>query len=280
MSMHIYILPNLLTTGNMFCGFYAIIHAIKGEWEKAAYAIVGAAVFDLLDGRVARMTNTTSQFGAEYDSLSDLVSFGMAPGILLYMWSLEPFNRVGWIVSFIYVACVALRLARFNVQASTIEKSHFQGLPSPMGAGIVASSVLAFQDLQWEPRRNYILLFMAILLAFVMVSSFPYRSFKDIDLKKRLPFKYLLVGVAVLIAVAANPELHLFILFSCYAILGAVYGVIRGGHKVLQNRNSHHLTEEDDLHEEILEEESGEELEFDIEDPNLPSPQGTSYEKN
>lgn len=253
-GMHIYILPNLLTTGNMFFGFYGIIHAIRGDFERAAYAIVAAAVFDLLDGRVARLTRSTSQFGAEYDSLSDMVSFGLAPGVILYLWALQPFSRLGWIASFVYVACVALRLARFNVQSTTVEKSHFQGLPSPMGAGIVASSVLAFQDLNLEAGRSYIILAMALLLAFVMVSNFPYRNFKDLDLKKRLPFRYLVAGVMVFIAVASRPEVMLFVLFIGYAILGAVFGLIRGTKPISIRGPNPQITQEDDLHEEILEE--------------------------
>ncbi len=230
----IYILPNLLTTGNMFFGFFAIIYAIRGEYLWASYAIVSAAVFDLLDGRVARMTRTTSDFGAQYDSLSDLVSFGMAPGLLLYLWALQPFGRIGWLASFVYVACGALRLARFNVQQATVEKAYFQGLPSPMAAGIVASSVLAFTDLKLEAGRNYILLGMTLLLAFVMVSNFRYRSFKDIDFKRKMPFHFLVLGVIILIVVAIRPEVMLFVLFLSYAVLGAIFGLLRLGRPVRQ----------------------------------------------
>lgn len=229
LSMHIYILPNLMTTGNLFCGYYAIISSIKGQFIYAAYAIVAAAVFDLLDGRLARLTHATSKFGAEYDSLCDLCSFGMAPGILLFQWALHPFERFGWLACFLYVTCGALRLARFNVQANVIEKSYFQGLPIPMAAGIVASSVLAFEDLQLEANGNLGLLIMTFLLAFVMVSTFRYRSFKDLDLKERHPFRYLVVGVALLTVVALRPEVNLFILFLTYAVLGALFGIFRWG---------------------------------------------------
>ncbi len=228
-SMHIYVLPNLFTTANMFFGFFSIIHSIKGNYIMAAYAVVAAAVFDLLDGRLARMTRSTSKFGAEYDSLSDLVSFGVAPGILLYLWSLQPFGRVGWVVSFLYVACGALRLARFNVQGDVIEKQYFQGLPIPMAAGIVASSVLAFRELEVDPYHSPYLLAMTVLLAIVMVSTFRYRSFKDIDLKHRLPFHYLVVGILLFVTVAYNPEVMLFVLFMTYATLGALFGVLRLG---------------------------------------------------
>lgn len=232
LAMYIYVLPNLMTTGNLFCGFFAVIQAMKGQFLFAAYAIVAAAIFDQLDGRVARMTRSTSKFGAEYDSLCDLVSFGMAPAILLFQWALQPFGRLGWVVCFLYTACGALRLARFNVQQNVVEKAYFQGLPIPMAAGIVASSVLAFTDLELDPSGNYGLLAMAVLLAFVMVSTFRYRSFKDLDFRERLPFHYLILGVALLVVVALHPEVMLFVLFMTYATLGAVFGVFRLGQKV------------------------------------------------
>lgn len=250
LAMYIYVLPNLVTTGNLFFGFFAVIHAMKMEFTISAYAIVAAAVFDLLDGRLARLTRSTSKFGAEYDSLCDLVSFGMAPAILLYQWALSPFNRLGWIACFLFVACGALRLARFNVQATRIEKNYFQGLPIPMAAGIVASSVLAFQDMEWESLGSIWLLLMTILLAFVMVSNFRYRSFKDLDLKERLPFRYLILGVAILVVVALRPEVMLFVLFMGYAFLGAVFGVFKLGKNVRRLRPNVYApaqVEEDDL---------------------------------
>ena len=228
-GMHIYVLPNLLTTVNMFFGFFAIIYSINGNFTWAAYAIVVGAVFDQLDGRVARATNSTSRFGAEYDSLSDLISFGLAPGLMLFLWSLEPFGRLGWLASFFYVACGALRLARFNVQAASLEKAYFQGLPIPMAAGIVASSVLAFEDLELDATRSWALLAMTILLGFTMVSNFRYRSFKDFDFRHRRPFEYLVFGVFLFAMVAIRPETSLFVLFMTYATLGAVFGIWRLG---------------------------------------------------
>lgn len=264
LAIYIYVLPNLMTTGNLFCGFFASIMSIRGQFLYAAYAIVVAAVFDQLDGRLARLTRSTSKFGAEYDSLCDLVSFGMAPGLLLYLWALQPFGRLGWVACFLFVACGALRLARFNVQANVVEKNYFQGLPIPMAAGIVASSVLAFQDLELEAMGNVWLLMMAILLAFVMVSTFRYRSFKDLDLKERLPFRYLVLGVGVLVVVALRPEVMLFALFMTYATLGAVFGIFRLGKNVKRIRPSvylpakqhdeHDLVEEVDETPEIVEE--------------------------
>lgn len=229
LHVNIYILPNLLTIVNMFFGFYAIIYSILGEYQQASYAIVAAAVFDLLDGRVARMTRSTSEFGAELDSLSDLVSFCVAPSILLYLWALQPFGRIGWLVSFFFVACGALRLARFNVQKSVINKAYFQGLPTPMAAGIVASSVMAFNDLQWEGSGSPFLLGITILLGVVMVSTFPYRSFKDLDLKQRLPFRYLVFGVSLVAVIAIRPEVMLFVTFLTYATLGAAFGIFKIG---------------------------------------------------
>lgn len=253
MGIHIYVLPNLLTTANMFFGFFAIVYAIKGEFIISAFAIVAAAVFDLLDGRVARITHTTSQFGAEYDSLSDLVSFGIAPGLLLFLWSLQPFGRVGWLASFFYVACGALRLARFNVQKDIVEKAYFQGLPIPMAAGIVASSVLAFTDLDLEASKSWLILSMTFLLGFVMVSNFRYRSFKDIDLKERLPFTYLVAGVFIFAMLAIRPQVTLFFFFLTYAVLGAVFGILRIGKKPKRSRYATASEDDlgDDLHEAV-----------------------------
>lgn len=232
LTMSIYILPNLMTTGNLFCGYFAILKAIQGDFITAAYAIVAASIFDLLDGRLARLTRSTSKFGAEYDSLSDLVSFGVAPSLLLFSWALSPFGRLGFVVCFLFATCGALRLARFNVQAGIVEKNYFQGLPIPMAAGIVASSVLAFEDLGLQALGHIGLLVMTILLAFVMVSNFRYRSFKDLDLKERLPFRYLILGLSLLVVIALRPEVMLFILFLTYATLGAVFGVFKLGKHV------------------------------------------------
>lgn len=251
LSMHIYILPNLMTTANLGFGFAATLLAIEQKIIMAAYAIVAASVFDLLDGRLARLTRSTSKFGAEYDSLSDLISFGMAPAILLHQWALAPFGRLGWVASFLFVACGALRLARFNVQHTVIEKAYFQGLPIPMAAGIVASSVLAFKELDLSAYGNPLLLGMTFLLAIVMVSTFRYRSFKDLDFKQRLPFSYLVAGVVVLAWVAFNPEVNLFLLFLAYATLGAVFGVLRfGKNRIRPNVYAPAAAEEADLMEE------------------------------
>lgn len=258
LGMYVYILPNLMTTGNLFCGFYSIVQSINGNFKAAAIAIVVAAVFDQLDGRLARLTRATSKFGAEYDSLCDLGSFGFAPALLMFMWCLEGFGRLGWMACFLFVACGALRLARFNVQVNIVEKNYFQGLPIPMAAGIVASAYLAFEDMGWHPDawRANLLLFMVMLLGIVMVSTFRYRSFKDLDLKERMPFKYLILGVIALFIVALRPEVMLFVVFFGYAILGAVFGVLRLGKRRKQIKASVYapeLTNENDLQEETEE---------------------------
>lgn len=233
-GIHIYILPNLLTTGNLFFGFYSIVHSLKGQYLLAAYAIVAAAVFDVLDGRVARLTHATSKFGVEYDSMSDLISFGMAPSLLLYKWSLEPFGRIGWLACFLFLACGAMRLARFNVQVGKVEKKYFQGLPIPMAAGIVATSVMAANDLGLDATKNIFILAMTFLLGITMVSNFRYHSFKELDLKERKPFFMLIVALCVIVWVASKPEVNLFILFISYTLLGALFGIFGPARRKVQ----------------------------------------------
>ena len=230
-STSIYILPNVITTMSIFFGFFAIIRAISSDYMMAAYAIIVAAIFDLLDGRVARITRSTSTFGSHYDSLCDLISFGMAPSLLLYFWSLQPYGRIGWLVSFFYLACGALRLARFNAQAQHQTDEYFSGLPLPMAAGIVASGVLAFNDLNWIAYNSPYILILTVLLGFSMVGGFPYRSFKDFDLRKKLPFRYLVLSIFIVAVVAINPDVMLFILFLSYAALGFIFGIINWSRK-------------------------------------------------
>lgn len=255
LGMYIYILPNLMTIANLFCGFISVIFSIQAEFKKAAIAVVIAAVFDQLDGRLARLTHATSKFGAELDSLCDLVSFGFAPAMLMYLWALEPFDRIGMMACFLFVACGALRLARFNVQVDVVEKNYFQGLPIPMAAGILTSSYLAFDELGWAPTewKGKLLFAMVVVMAFVMVSNFRYRSFKDFDLKQRLAFKYLVAGLVILVTVALYPEIMLFVLFLTYGTLGAVFGVMQLGMKrklMKANAYAPENTKEDDLQEE------------------------------
>ena len=175
----IYILPNLLTTASLFSGFYAIIAAINGRFEAAALAILISLVLDGLDGRVARMTQSASGFGLQYDSLADLVAFGVAPGILVYLWALQPFGRFGWVAAFLFVVCGALRLARFNVQIGSIDPRYFNGLPIPAAATMVATAILFYYHLgEWAPSRHIYILAMIYILSFLMVSNIKFYSFK------------------------------------------------------------------------------------------------------
>jgi CDP-diacylglycerol--serine O-phosphatidyltransferase len=259
-GMYIYILPNLMTIANLFCGFISVVFSIQQQFKYAAIAVVVAAVFDQLDGRLARLTHATSKFGAELDSLCDLVSFGVAPALLMYMWALQPYGRLGIMASFLFIACGALRLARFNVQVDVVEKNYFQGLPIPMAAGIVTSSFLAFDDLGWTPDawRGQMLFAMVVLMAFVMVSNFRYRSFKDLDFKERKAFKYLVAGLVVLVVVAIYPERMLFVLFLTYGTLGAVFGILQLGKKRKLMRANAYAPLPDVIKEQDLQEEQEE----------------------
>lgn len=212
MRRGIAILPNLLTTANLFCGFLSITKTLAGDFVAASWIVVIAGFFDFADGRVARMTKTQSDFGVEYDSLSDLTTFCMAPAILAYQWSLHSYNRLGLAVSFLFFVCGALRLARFNVQSSSVEKEGFQGLPTPAGAGMIVSFVIFSTRVWGEAVRPAFFIGLMVFLAILMVSNVKYRSFKKLD--RRHSF-VLLLGVVVTIAVIlAEPEINLF-LFGC-----------------------------------------------------------------
>ena len=217
----IYILPNLFTTGSMFAGFYSMVASLNGNFEVAALWIFASAVFDGLDGKVARLTGTTSKFGVEYDSLADLVSFGVTPGLMMYAWALKPFGRLGWLAAFLFVVCGALRLARFNVQVNTVESKRFVGLPIPAAASMVAATVLLFYHFGWPSSYKRLAIIVLIyLLAFLMVSSFRYYSFKDPALIKRQPFGFLLLAVVLLIVVAAEPAVMTFVIMFGYVVSG------------------------------------------------------------
>lgn len=227
----VFILPNLLTTGNLFFGFYSIIASINGNFKVACSSIIIATVFDLLDGRVAKLTKTDSIFGAQYDALCDLVSFGVAPSLLMYFWALQPFGKFGWVASFLYVSCTALRLARFNISqfsANIIKtSSHFQGLPSTMAAGVISSGVLFFIYHNIETYRQIGLLLLTFLLAFLMVSNFKYRNFKDIFIKKR-HFSILVIVVLCFILLIMHTELTLFTFFTLYMLFGWLFNSKEG----------------------------------------------------
>lgn len=220
----IYLIPNFVTTANMFCGFYSIIAAIQHDFSTSAWAILAAAVFDMLDGRIARLARATSQFGVEYDSLSDLVSFGMAPAVLLYLWALESFGRLGWAAAFLFMACGALRLARFNITSAVQSKAYFQGLPIPTAAGIVSTFVIFCHALGWTEMR-FSMLILAFVLATLMVSTIPFPSFKELNWRSRATFGYLLVGVLAMILIAAKPEITLFLLLSGYVVVSLAWNL-------------------------------------------------------
>jgi CDP-diacylglycerol--serine O-phosphatidyltransferase len=218
----VYILPNLITTAGLFCGFYSIIASLRGDFFVAAIAIMAANVFDVLDGRVARVTNTTSRFGIEYDSLCDLVAFGVAPGILVYTWALAPWGTFGWLAASLYLTCGALRLARFNVQLDNVEKRHFIGLPIPAAAEVVASTVVLYYFFGGDGAtyRHLIVLIMVYALAGLMVSNVRYFSFKEIDIHRRQPFWVLLLVIIALKLFIAEPQICLFASFILYAASG------------------------------------------------------------
>ncbi len=223
----VYLLPNLFTTANLFAGFYAVVCAINGNFYAASASIFVAMVLDGLDGRVARMTNTQSAFGAEYDSMSDMVAFGVAPALLSYQWALKELGNVGLTVAFIYAACAALRLARFNTQIGVVDKKWFVGLASPAAAGVVAGMVWALSehDVYGKDLPVIVGLMFAALVAVIgllMVSNVKYYSFKDLDLKGRVPFVAILVAVLAFAVVFSDPPRVLLLLFVIYAASGPV----------------------------------------------------------
>jgi CDP-diacylglycerol--serine O-phosphatidyltransferase len=223
MRKGIYILPNLFTTGSLFAGFYGIVSGINSDYRTAAIWILVSAVFDGLDGKVARATGTTSKFGVEYDSLADLVAFGVAPGLLMYLWALKPFGRLGWLAAFLFVVCGALRLARFNVQVDTVESKRFIGLPIPAAASMVSATILFFHHMGWASSyKKLAILILIYLLAFLMVSNIKYYSFKDPEMIKKQPFGFLVLLVLLIIVIAAEPAIMMFILFCCYILSGPI----------------------------------------------------------
>jgi CDP-diacylglycerol--serine O-phosphatidyltransferase len=222
-SRGIYLLPNLFTTAALFAGFYAILAAVNGKFELAAVAIFAAMLMDGLDGRVARLTKTQSAFGAEYDSLSDMVSFGLAPALVVYIWSLSDLGKLGWLAAFIYTASGALRLARFNTQIGIADKKYFQGLPSPSAAAIMAGGVWLGVDYGISGQSlGWVAAVLTTLVGLLMVSNFRYHSFKEIDFSGKVPFIVLVVVVVVLAIIQTHPPTVFFVLFLVYAISGPV----------------------------------------------------------
>jgi CDP-diacylglycerol---serine O-phosphatidyltransferase len=225
----IYILPSLFTTAGLFAGFYGLIAAVQGRFELAAWALIAAAIFDMLDGRVARLLHAESDFGAQYDSMCDMLSFGIAPAVLMYMWALTPLHKAGWLAAFLIAACAALRLARFNVELSTQSKRYFNGLPTPAAAMLIATAVLFHEDANLNPIP-WLWFVVSVTLAWLMVSHVPFFAGKDVDLKKRRPAVTLLIMLVVIAFIMIDPHVYLFVLAMAYCIHGILLG-ITGRHR-------------------------------------------------
>ncbi len=219
----IYLLPNILTTAALFAGFYAIVQAMNGKFEFSAVAIFIAMVLDGLDGRVARLTRTQSEFGAEYDSLSDMVSFGVAPSLLMYEWAFKDLGKLGWFAAFIYCAGTALRLARFNANIDTVDKRFFQGLPSPAAAAVVAGFVWVMLDNHFSGQESrWYAVILTVFAGVSMVSNLRFYSFKDFNMRKSVPFIVIILIALFFILIFSDPPSVLFLLFFCYALSGYV----------------------------------------------------------
>ena len=229
----IYLLPNLFTLAALFAGFYAIVQAMNLNFDLASIAIFVAMVLDSLDGRVARLTKTQSAFGAEFDSLSDMVSFGAAPALVMYEWVLRDMGKWGWVAAFLYCACAALRLARFNTMLDVADKRWFTGIPSPAAAALVAGFVWIVDDYAFDPESiRWYALFVTVFAGLTMVSSLKYWSFKTINLRKSVPFVVILLSVAVVVLLSLYPPLVLFAGFVAYALSGyalAAWQLVRRG---------------------------------------------------
>jgi CDP-diacylglycerol--serine O-phosphatidyltransferase len=234
----VYLLPNLITTASLFAGFYAIVAAMDGRFHAAAIAILVSLVLDGLDGRVARMTKSTSDFGVQYDSLADLVSFGVAPGILVYLWALQPYHQFGWVATFLFVVCGALRLARFNVQQGAFDPRYFNGLPIPAAATMIATAIIFYYEIgEWAPERHVFILAMIYLLSFLMVSNVKYVSFKKMDLFQRHPFHSLVAVVLVFVVVATAPNIMGFLLLAAYVASGPISTIIYHRRSALSDKD-------------------------------------------
>ena len=217
----IYLLPNAFTTANMFCGFYAIVMAMNLKFDYAAIAIFAAMVLDTVDGRVARLTNTQSEFGAQYDSLSDMLSFGAAPALVVYEWSLRGLGKWGWLAAFVYCAGAALRLARFNTNIAVVDKRYFQGLPSPASAALVAGFVWLMDDLGFAgPELSWFAWGITLYAGLTMVTNVPFYSFKDINFRKSVPFISIFLIVLIFVLISSDPPKVLFGLFVLYGLSG------------------------------------------------------------
>lgn len=234
----IYLLPNLFTTGALFSGFYAITSAMGGRFETAVIAIFVAMILDGMDGRVARLTNTQSEFGAQYDSLSDMVAFGAAPALVMYLWAFSTMGKAGLFAAFVHTAGGALRLARFNTQLATADKNYFQGLPSPAAAAILSGFIWICLEYDYDMSLvRYFALSLTVSTGLLMVSNFRYWSFKKIDLKGKVPFIVTIVAMVSLAFVMAQPQTMLFLLFLTYAISGPVLTLIMRRRRLQGRKN-------------------------------------------
>ncbi len=235
----IYILPNLFTTASLFAGFYAIVQAMNGAFEYAAVAIFIAMVMDGLDGRIARWTHTQSDFGAEFDSLSDMVSFGLAPALIMYQWALSGLGKLGWLVAFLFAAGAALRLARFNTQAGQVDSHFFRGLPSPAAAGLVMGFMWVMHSYGLPGKEiSIVALVFTVFAAATMVSTIRYQSFKHINWKSRVPFVAVLAVVMVFVLVSIDPPQVLFLIFLVYGLSGPVRAALALYRRMAGRRSS------------------------------------------
>ena len=220
----IYILPNLFTSAGLFAGFYSIVATLNGDFERAAWAVVISGICDAADGRIARLTATTSKFGVEYDSLADLLAFGLAPALLVYEWALRPYGKWGWSVAFLFVVCGALRLARYNVQIDNVEAVSFKGLPIPAAAGMVVTTILLYCKFDKPgPTESPAVPIVIFFLALLMVSNLKFASFKELDLRRRKPFPVLLGIIVLLILIVNEPQIVLFTIGVLYVLHGPVW---------------------------------------------------------
>ncbi len=236
----VYLLPNVLTTFGLFSGFLSIILATKGQYLESAIAIFIAMLWDGLDGRVARMTNTQSAFGEQYDSMADMLSFSVAPALLMYFWQFEQIGKLGWIGAFIYTAAGALRLARFNTQIGVEDKRYFQGLPSPAAAALIAGMVWTKEFIGITPYDQYFVITSWIILVsagVLMVSNIRYYSFKEVNFKGRASFKLLLSTILIIIVVTLQPSAILFIFFFVYTVSGLIITMIDVRKKRILKKN-------------------------------------------
>jgi CDP-diacylglycerol--serine O-phosphatidyltransferase len=236
----VFILPSIFTSLNLFCAFYSITASLEGHFLRASWAIIIAAAFDAVDGRIARLTHSVSKFGEEYDSLVDMVSFGIAPALMIYVSSLQMFGRWGWLAAFLFVICVALRLARFNVHLKFIDSKYFQGLPSPPSAGMLATTVIFLNSLGILDVKIRAIPVLTCLLALLMVSNIRYYSFKDFNFRKRRPFSVLVALVLILVLLLGEPEIILFGVTALYSLSGP-FGYLIG---LRQKKGAAELVEE------------------------------------